>query len=109
MPVSSLQVGGRQAGASTAGPTAQVICTLLTLVLGPIDLFLLGVRITTNQIILTITANSEGGLLGALLCALNNLLNPPATAATAEQLRRPRDASSQEIADRLNEILRLLR
>jgi hypothetical protein len=54
----------------------QTTCTILTLVLGPLDLTLLGLRIQLNQVVLTITADPEGGLLGALLCAIANLLAP---------------------------------
>jgi hypothetical protein len=53
-------------------------CTILNLVLGPIDLNLLGLRIATNEIRLLIEAIPGGGLLGDLLCAISNLLNPQA-------------------------------
>jgi hypothetical protein len=52
------------------------VCSILDLTLGPIDLNLLGLRIQTNQIELLITAIPGGGLLGDLLCAVANLLNP---------------------------------
>jgi hypothetical protein len=51
-------------------------CTILDLTLGPIDLNILGLRVQTNQIELLITAIPGGGLLGDLLCAVANLLNP---------------------------------
>jgi hypothetical protein len=57
-------------------------CTILHLVLGPIFLDLLGLQVTTNQIVLDITAVSgPGNLLGNLLCALVHILdqNPLAT------------------------------
>lgn len=51
-------------------------CPILHLVLGPINLNLLGLQVTTNQIVLDITAQSgPGNLLGNLLCAVTNLLN----------------------------------
>ena len=51
-------------------------CEILTLVLGPLDLNLLGLRIQLNQVVLTITAVAgAGNLLGNLLCAVANLLN----------------------------------
>lgn len=51
-------------------------CPILHLVLGPINLNLLGVQVTTNQIVLDITAQSgPGNLLGNLLCAVTHLLN----------------------------------
>jgi hypothetical protein len=54
-------------------------CTILRLTLGPIDLNLLGLRVATNEIRLLIEAvPGAGNLLGNLLCAIANLLNPPA-------------------------------
>jgi hypothetical protein len=51
-------------------------CPILHLVLGPIHLNLLGLNVTTNQIVLDITAvPGAGNLLGNLLCAVANLLN----------------------------------
>jgi len=51
-------------------------CTILTLVLGPLDLNLLGLMIHLNQVVLNITAvPGAGNLLGNLLCAVANLLN----------------------------------
>ena len=46
---------------------------VLTLVLGPLDLNLLGLEIHLNQVVLTIDADPTGGLLGALLAALAGL------------------------------------
>ena len=51
-------------------------CKILHLTLGPLDLNLLGLRVQLNQVILDITAIPGGGLLGDLLCSINNLLNP---------------------------------
>ncbi|HET9309425.1 MAG TPA: hypothetical protein VFO46_25645 [Candidatus Sulfotelmatobacter sp.] len=51
-------------------------CQILNLVLGPLDLNLLGLTIHLNQVVLNITAVSgNGNLLGNLLCAVANLLN----------------------------------
>ena len=51
-------------------------CQILNLVLGPLDLNLLGLRIQLNQVVLNITAIAgAGNLLGNLLCAVANLLN----------------------------------
>jgi len=68
-----------------AATTAQVptptpgACPVLNLVLGPIDLNLLGLRVATNDIHLLIEAiPGAGNLLGNLLCAVTNLLNPAA-------------------------------
>ena len=63
-----------------AGPaqSSQLVCRILTLTLGPLDLNLLGLRVQLNQLNLRITAIPGGGLLGDLLCGVANLLNPPA-------------------------------
>lgn len=51
-------------------------CPILNLVLGPVDLNLLGLMVHLNQVVLTITAQSgPGNLLGNLLCTVANLLN----------------------------------
>jgi hypothetical protein len=68
-------------GDSTGASAAQAQCTVLHLVLGPINLNLLGLKVTlggglqANQpIVLDITAQQGGGLLGDLLCGLTNAL-----------------------------------
>ena len=86
MPVKSLS--DANAGAAQA---AQAVCNVLNLTLGPLDLNLLGLRVQLNQLHLVITAIPSplpgSGLLGNLLCALNNLLNPPTlTGLTPAQL-----------------------
>jgi hypothetical protein len=53
---------GQQAAAAT--------CTVLDLVLGPLDLNLLGLLVHLDQVHLTITADPTRGLLGSLLCSL---------------------------------------
>jgi hypothetical protein len=63
-----------------AAQSSQLVCRILTLTLGPLDLNLLGLRVQLNQVNLRITAIPGGGLLGDLLCGLANLLNPPALA-----------------------------
>jgi len=51
-------------------------CPILNLVLGPLNLDLLGLTIHLNQVVLNITAvPGAGNLLGNLLCAVANLLN----------------------------------
>jgi hypothetical protein len=54
---------------------AQATCEILDLVLGPIDLRLLGLRLQVNRIHIRLTAQQGGGLLGDLLCQIANLLN----------------------------------
>lgn len=65
-------------GVASAAQSSQLVCRILTLQLGPLDLNLLGLRIQLNRINLRITAIPGGGLLGDLLCGIANLLNPPA-------------------------------
>lgn len=56
--------------------TILATCDILNLVLGPIDLDLLGLVVHLDQVVLDITAVSgAGNLLGNLLCAITNLLN----------------------------------
>lgn len=50
-------------------------CTILTLTLGPLDLNLLGLMVHLNQVVLNVTAQQNGGLLGNLLCSLAGVLN----------------------------------
>ena len=81
-------------------------CTVLHLVLGPINLNLLGLKVTLgggaqmNQpIVLDITAQQGGGLLGDLLCGLTNALSPQLGTLTTQL---------QQLASTLNSILGLL-
>jgi hypothetical protein len=52
--------------------SAQTICPVLDLTLGPLDLNLLGLMVHLDKVHLTITADSEGGLLGRLFCSIAN-------------------------------------
>jgi hypothetical protein len=64
--------------AAAPGGTAgiQASCQILDLVLGPLDLDLLGLVVHLNQVHLNITAESgPGNLLGNLLCAIAGLLD----------------------------------
>ena len=65
-------------GASAAQlPDIPNSCQVLNLVLGPINLNLLGLVVRTNQINVRIDAvPGAGNLLGNLLCSVTNLLNP---------------------------------
>jgi hypothetical protein len=55
-------------GQSTKSPMA--ICPVLDLTLGPLDLNLLGLMVHLDVVHLVITADSNGGVLGSLLCSL---------------------------------------
>ncbi|MEV6596405.1 hypothetical protein AB0M36_05990 [Actinoplanes sp. NPDC051346] len=82
---------------SATGVAAQAFCPILDLVLGPLDLDLLGLRVHLDRVHLNITAVSgPGDLLGNLLCAVAGLLDP---------IRPP----LQTIVDLLNQILSILR
>jgi hypothetical protein len=59
-----------------SGVAAAAVCNVLHLVLGPLDLNLLGLVVHLNTVVLDITAvPGAGNLLGNLLCAITNLLN----------------------------------
>jgi hypothetical protein len=53
-----------------AAAAPMVICPVLDLTLGPLDLNLLGLMVHLDKVHLVITADSQGGLLGQLLCGL---------------------------------------
>jgi len=72
----------------------RAICQVLNLELGPIHLNLLGLMLDTNRIRINLTADSQGGLLGSILCAL---------AGGVDVL------TLDEILDALNGILAILR
>ena len=58
-------------------PTSTGTCDILNLVLGPLDLDLLGLVIHLDTIVVNIDAQSgPGNLLGNFLCGVTNLLNP---------------------------------
>jgi hypothetical protein len=68
---------GGAASASQVLPPIPGACQVLNLVLGPINLNLLGLSVRTNQINVRIDAvPGAGNLLGNLLCGITNLLNP---------------------------------
>ena len=63
-------------GNSSGAQSAQASCSILHLVLGPLDLNLLGLRVQLNTVRLDITAvPGAGNLLGNLLCALTGILD----------------------------------
>ncbi len=63
-------------GGATPSAQAAKSCPILHLVLGPLDLNLLGLVVHLNKVTLDITAQSgPGNLLGNLLCAVAGLLD----------------------------------
>jgi hypothetical protein len=62
---------------SMARMAMQPVCTVLTLILGPLHLDVLGLVVDLNQVNLLITAvPGAGNLLGNLLCGVLGLLDP---------------------------------
>jgi hypothetical protein len=67
-------VNGDAVNARTA--SARAACDILNLVLGPLDLDLLGLQVHLDRVVLNIVAQSgAGNLLGNLLCAVAGLLD----------------------------------
>jgi hypothetical protein len=62
--------------ASAAITNITATCQILNLVLGPLHLDLLGLVVDLNQVVLVITADAAGGLLGQLLSGLLCSTNP---------------------------------
>jgi hypothetical protein len=63
-------------GTSAIAAAQPGACDILNLVLGPLDLNLLGLEVHLNQVLLDIVAQSgAGNLLGNLLCAVAGLLD----------------------------------
>lgn len=92
----------RGAVAPTAGDVGTALapgaCGILNLVLGPLDLDLLGLQVHLDRVVLTIIAQSgAGNLLGNLLCAVAGLLDAGQLGALLGQL-----------ANLLNDILAII-
>jgi hypothetical protein len=104
----NVKMPAKLAGASGLATTAQATCPVLNLVLGPIDLNLLGLEVKlgggTNAnlpIVLNITAHQGGGLLGDLLCGLSNALSGPGILSTL-------NTELQQLSATLNSLISLL-
>lgn len=55
----------------TGAPIVPGSCQVLNLILGPLNLTLLGLEVDLNQIHLDVTADPAGGALGSLFCSLS--------------------------------------
>ena len=79
---------GDPAGLRAAAISAQAVCSILHLDLGPLTLNLLGLQVDLSRVVLDITAiQGAGNLLGNLLCAVAGLLdNPGGLAALLNQI-----------------------
>jgi len=76
---------GRSAAASAV--SGRATCDILHLVLGPLDLDLLGLQVHLNRVVLDIVAvTGAGNLLGNLLCAITGLLDGTPAAGLLAQL-----------------------
>jgi hypothetical protein len=85
IPVKKINGSPLAAGRVAANASA---CNILNLVLGPLDLNILGLRIQLNQVKLDITAvPGAGNLLGNLLCAVAGLLDGTPLAGLLGQLQ----------------------
>jgi hypothetical protein len=67
------------------GMQAQQICPVLNLQLDTLSLNLLGLHVDLSKVVLTITADSQGGLLGRLFCSVANGKVKLATNQTAQK------------------------
>jgi hypothetical protein len=91
--------GAHLHSAAMTPAAAAATCSILHLVLGPLDLNLLGLHVHLNRVVLDITAQSgSGNLLGNLLCAVAHLLDN--TSPSLTQLLR--------LSSLLNRIIGLL-
>ena len=69
-------------------PSAARACNILNLVLGPLDLNILGLKVHLNRVLLNIIAESGvGQLLGNLLCAVAGLLDAGPLGGLLNQLQ----------------------
>jgi hypothetical protein len=93
------------AQATSSQAVTSATCEILHLALGPLDLNLLGLQVELDDcdggpVTVDVTATPGGGLLGDLLCGLNNLLNTGSPNQTPPLLNALR-----EIAAALGRIL----
>lgn len=67
-------VGGKRklSGGSGAQAAPATTCPVLTLQLDELALNLLGLHVDLSKLVLTVTANSDGGVLGRLFCSVAN-------------------------------------
>jgi len=72
MTIEGAPIGAARTQAAALAPA----CDILNLVLGPLDLDLLGLQVHLDRVVLNIVAQSGAGtLLGNLLCAVAGLLD----------------------------------
>jgi len=71
----------------------QTICPVLTLQLDQLSLDLLGLHVDLSKVVLTITADSQGGILGRLFCSLSSGKIKLATMSHAQKLTKAAHSS----------------
>jgi hypothetical protein len=91
----SLTSGSSQTGTATKSTRQAASCTILHLVLGPINLNLLGLQVRLGgganmdqPIVLDVTAHQGQGLLGDLLCGIDNALGGGGLGQLSGQLQQ---------------------
>jgi|tagenome__1003787_1003787.scaffolds.fasta_scaffold20845494_1 hypothetical protein len=89
------------AGARTTQQASR-ICNVLNLTLGPLHLALLGLIIDLDKVVLNITADSNGGLLGSLLCGLAGGGGVLGTTANAANLTKAAKSSGLALGPGFN-------
>ena len=81
------KINGQTLSGATASGAQAAACDILNLVLGPLDLNILGLEIHLKQVVLDIVAVAgAGNLLGNLLCAVAGLLDGGPLAGLLGQL-----------------------
>jgi hypothetical protein len=79
--------GKSLSGLTTRSASSMASCDILHLVLGPLDLDLLGLKVHLDKVVLDIVAaTGAGNLLGNLLCAVTGLLDGGPLAGLLGQL-----------------------
>jgi hypothetical protein len=73
-------------GRSLASAAQTGTCPVLTLELDTVSLDLLGLHVDLSKVVLTITADPNGGVLGKLFCSLSSGKTGLATTSTARSL-----------------------
>src|SRR5204862_5464276 len=71
----------------------QTICPVLALQLDQLSLDLLGLHVDLSKVVLTITADSQGGILGRLFCSISNGKVKLATMSNAQKLTKAAHSS----------------
>jgi hypothetical protein len=93
-----LRIHAARLASSHGAQSAARICNVLNLTLGPLHLSLLGLIVDLNQVVLTIKADSNGGLLGSLLCGLAGGTGLTQTTAKTTAARLTKAAKSSGLA-----------